>query len=215
MRWMRARARRYADLFDGYRIDHLVGLYRTYVRPIDKNVPAFFDPADEPGQLALGETLTGIFLASGAEIIAEDLGVIPPFVRESMARQGLPGIKVLQWERHWDAPGQPPIDPREFPELSVATTGTHDIEPLAVTDDGRAEEQRAAVLQLLLAAGSNLTLIPLQDVFGWTDRTNTPAVVDEINWSWRLPWPIDTWLDRRETVARADQLRSWTRAADR
>lgn len=213
--WMRARARRYTDLYDGYRIDHLVGLYRAYVRPLDKSVPAFFDPADEPAQIALGEKLTGIFLASGAAIIAEDLGVIPPFVRESMARQQMHGLKVLRWERHWNDPGQPPIDPREFPELSVATTGTHDIEPLASTKDGQTEEQRAAVLQSLLAAGSNLTLIPLQDVFGWTERTNTPGVIDEINWTWRLPWPIETWLDREDTVARADQLRAWTRAAGR
>jgi len=213
--WMRARARRYAHLYDGYRIDHLVGLYRTYVRPIDKTVPAFFDPADEPEQIALGEELIGIFLASGAEIIAEDLGVIPPFVRESMARLRLPGIKVLRWERHWHDAGQPPIDPRDFPALSVATTGTHDIEPLALTDDGRTEEQREVVLQSLLASGSNLTLIPLQDVFGWTERTNTPAVVDEINWTWRLPWPIDTWLDRPDTIARADQLRRWTRSVGR
>src|SRR5262249_28737723 len=28
-RWLRERARRSADLFDGYRIDHLVGFYRT------------------------------------------------------------------------------------------------------------------------------------------------------------------------------------------
>ena len=42
---MRARARRYGDLYDGYRIDHLVGLYRTYVRPIDQTIAAFFDPA--------------------------------------------------------------------------------------------------------------------------------------------------------------------------
>ena len=35
--WMRARARRYGDLYDGFRIDHLVGLYRT-VRPADRQV---------------------------------------------------------------------------------------------------------------------------------------------------------------------------------
>ena len=32
-RWLRERARRSADLYDGYRIDHLVGFYRTYARP--------------------------------------------------------------------------------------------------------------------------------------------------------------------------------------
>ncbi len=215
--WMRARARRYAALYDGFRIDHLVGLYRMYVRPIDKRLPAFFEPGDEPAQIRLGERLIGI-LGSGTpspELIAEDLGVIPPFVRESMARLDLPGLKVLRWERHWDRPEKPLIDPRDFPELSVATTGTHDIEPLAATDDGQSDAQRSARLRSLLAAGSCLTLIPLQDVFGWTDRINTPAVVDEVNWTWRLPWPVDAWLDREDTIAQADRLRAWTRAAGR
>jgi len=215
--WMRARSRRYADLYDGYRIDHLVGLFRTYVRPIDKTVDPFFDPVEEADQAALGETLIRIFTGapSQPDVIAEDLGSIPPFVRGSMARLELPGLKVLRWERHWDRDGQAPIDPVEFPECSVATTGTHDIEPLAATPEGATEEQRVAVMQSLLSAGSCLTLIPLQDVFGWADRINTPAVVDEVNWTWRLPWTVDSWLDREETVSRADQLKAWTRSAGR
>ena len=215
--WMRARARRYGDLYDGFRIDHLVGLYRMYVRPIDKAQQAFFDPGDEPSQIALGEMLVGILSGSEKEpsVIAEDLGSIPPFVRESMVRLDLPGLKVLRWERHWDREARPLIDPAEFPERSVATTGTHDIEPLAATPEGETEEQRAAILQSLLAAGSSLTLIPLQDVFGWTDRINTPAVVDEMNWTWRVKWPVDTWLNPEEAMERADQLKAWTRAAGR
>ncbi|MEP6782087.1 MAG: 4-alpha-glucanotransferase [Acidobacteriota bacterium] len=215
--WMRARARRYADLYDGYRIDHLVGLYRTYVRPIDKSQPAFFDPAEEPAQIDLGEKLIQLFAGTDTppSLIAEDLGTIPPFVRESMTRLDLPGLKVLRWEKHWDRDGQPPIDPAEFPERSVATTGTHDVEPLAAMLEGATEELRVAVMQSLLSAGSCLTLIPVQDIFGWADRINTPAVVDELNWTWRLPWIVDTWLDREETVARADQLKEWTRSAGR
>ncbi len=227
--WMRMRARRYAALFDGFRIDHLVGLYRTYIRPIDQAVPAFFEPAGEPAQIALGETLVNVLRSGGGPggvgggpglqsrpyVIAEDLGVIPPFVRESMARLSLPGLKVLRWERHWALADQPLVDPRELPELSVATTGTHDIEPLAATPEGESEAGREAVLASLLSAGSELTLIPLQDVFGWTERINTPAVVDEVNWTWRLPWPVDTWLDREDTIARADWLKALTRAAGR
>ena len=215
--WMRARARRYGDLYDGYRIDHLVGLYRIYVRPIDKSIAAFFDPPGQPSQIALGETLIEIFAAaeSRPELIAEDLGSVPSFVRASMERLNLPGLKVLRWERHWDREGQPHIDPQDFPERSVATTGTHDIEPLAATPEGATDQSRAAIVQSLLSAASFLTLIPLQDVFGWTDRINTPAVVDDVNWTWRLPWTVDTWLDREETVARADQLKAWTREAGR
>jgi 4-alpha-glucanotransferase len=221
--WMRHRARRYAALYDGYRIDHLVGLYRMYVRPIDKSREPFFDPADEHSQTELGETLVAVLRdhpnpkpqAPSPEVFAEDLGSIPPFVRHSMARLALPGLKVLRWEKHWDLEGQPPIDPSTFPEKSVATTGTHDIEPLAATPEGETAAQREAVLQSLLAAGSALALIPLQDIFGWTDRINTPAVVDDINWTWRLPWPVEAWLQEREPASRADQLKSWTRGHDR
>jgi 4-alpha-glucanotransferase len=222
--WMRNRARRYSGLYDGYRIDHLVGLYRMYVRPIDKSRPAFFEPTDEVSQQQLGETLVQILRgqhssarpqAPGPEVFAEDLGSIPPFVRASMTRLQLPGVKVLRWEKHWDRDGTPPIDPATFPELSVATTGTHDIEPLAATPDGETSEQRAATLQSLLSAGSALTLLPLQDVFGWADRINTPAVVDDVNWTWRLPWPVDAWLAEDEPLARADELKSWTRNHNR
>jgi 4-alpha-glucanotransferase len=149
------------------------------------------------------------------DLIAEDLGLVPDFVRESMARLDLPGLKVLRWERHWDRPDHPSIDPREFSERSVATTGTHDIEPLAATADGATSDQRAATLQALMSAGSWLVLIPLQDVFGWTDRINTPAVVDDLNWTWQLPWPVDTWLDHPQAMAAADRLRTWTRVANR
>jgi len=214
---MRSRARRYGALYDGFRIDHLVGLYRMYVRPIDKANDAFFDPSTEPAQIALGETLVGILAGADTrpEVIAEDLGMVPAFVRESMARLDLPGLKVLRWERHRDRDGELPIDPPDFSERSVATTGTHDIEPLAATAEGQTEEQRSATVQSLLSAGSYLTLLPLQDVFGWTDRINTPAVVDEINWTWRVKWPVDRWLSPGEAMERADQLKALTRAAGR
>jgi 4-alpha-glucanotransferase len=210
--WMRQRARRYADLFDGFRIDHLVGLYRTWVRPLDKTQPPHFEPADEADQRALGEALVGVFVASGAEVFAEDLGTVPEFVRESLTGLGVPGFKVLQWEKHWDAPGQPPIDPRTFPESSVATTGTHDIDPLAVELGPEAVEQ---MVRSLLESGSYLSLLPLQDVFGWIDRINTPAVVNDVNWTWRVPRPLDTWSAWPEAVARRERLRTLTRAAGR
>ena len=39
--------------------------------------------------------------------------------------------------------------------------------------------------------GSDLTLLPLQDVFGWRDRINEPGTVNDRNWTFRLPWPVD------------------------
>ena len=75
----------------------------------------FFTPADEPAQLALGERLLELFRGAGAEIIAEDLGTVPDFVRASLARLGVPGFRVFRWERHWHTTGQPFRDPSEYP----------------------------------------------------------------------------------------------------
>ena len=47
--WFQHRARRMADLFDGFRVDHVVGLFRTWVFPLDGR-PSYFTPADEPSQ---------------------------------------------------------------------------------------------------------------------------------------------------------------------
>jgi 4-alpha-glucanotransferase len=89
-RWLRQRARRSARLFHGYRIDHLVGFYRTFSRPLD-SAHGSFDPADQQDQLALGERLMAIFAGCGARIIAEDLGVVPDFVRASLTKLAIPG----------------------------------------------------------------------------------------------------------------------------
>jgi 4-alpha-glucanotransferase len=230
--WLRQRARRSAALYDGYRVDHLVGFYRTYVRP-SGDVPPFFTPALEADQLALGEALLRMFLASGPAIIAEDLGTIPDFVRASLGRLQVPGYRVLRWEREWERPGQPFLDPATYPPLSVATSGTHDTPPLAAWwDDATDEERRAftaipamrhlaaaasgpygselrdAILAALYGSGSNLVILPIQDVFGWRDQINVPASTSRKNWTYRLPWPIDRWGEQEQARDAAERLRS-------
>ena len=88
--WLDQRSRRCTDLFDGFRVDHLVGFYRTFVR--DREGHKCFVPAEEPVQLAQGERLLRLFASHGATIVAEDLGTVPDFVRESMASLGVPGL---------------------------------------------------------------------------------------------------------------------------
>ena len=109
----------------------------------------------------------------------------------------------------------------------MATTGTHDTEPLVTWWRDAPTEERAAVVALPLvrarlgkdaaaspvvagaihtalleavyASRSELVIVPVQDVFGWADRINTPAVVDDVNWTWRLPWTVEQMS--REPVA--------------
>ncbi len=234
--WLRERARRSAALYDGYRIDHLVGFYRTYVIPNDGSKPRF-RPAGEPEQLAQGERVLGVFRQERATIIAEDLGIVPDFVRASLARLDIPGYRVLRWERKWHESGQPFRDPVAYPPGSVATSGTHDTEPMAVWWDSAAEDEREkvgkipmlqaalatcdlatetftpalrdALLEVLFASGSDLLLLPIQDVFGWRDRVNIPAKVSGDNWTYRLPWPVDTLDHQPDAQECAARLRRW------
>ena len=227
--WIRNRARRMAALYDGYRVDHLVGLYRTFGRP-PVGEP-FFNPFDEPTQVAQGETILGILAEPGADIIAEDLGVVPDFVRASLSRLGVPGCKVLRWERDWHAQGHPFIDPRAYPARSAAMTGTHDTETLAGWwATAQAEERHAlsvllshtgagqfdpatpwspdlhrAILSVMFASGSDDLFLPIQDVFGWFDRINIPATVGEHNWTWKLPRATDR-LNDADFAVRAAEL---------
>ena len=213
-RWLAARARRSAELYDGYRVDHLVGFFRTYVR--NRDGTAAFVPSVEQEQMLQGERVLDVLSATGARIIAEDLGVIPDFVRETLTRLEIPGYKVFRWEREWEAEGRPFKDPLAYPPSSVATSGTHDTETLAQWwDEAPSEERHAAsaiacmsppgcdpeeafgdrtrdaILQVLYASGSDIVLLPIHDIFGWRDRVNTPAVISEQNWTWRLPWPVE------------------------
>lgn len=236
--WLRQRARRCAELFDGFRVDHLVGFYRTFVRERDGRT--YFIPADEPAQLQQGEELMRLFQESGAATIAEDLGTVPDFVRASLTRLGVPGLKVLRWEREWEREPQPFRDPARYPATSVGISGTHDTETVAEWWDNAdaaervqavrlpvfeaagitAEEPfsdriRDAVIEALFASGSDLVLLPVQDVFGWRDRINVPARVDAKNWSWRLPWPTDRLTTETEARERAAYLRELAKRYDR
>ncbi len=235
-RWLRDRARRNRDLYDGYRVDHVVGFYRTFGRPSDGGEP-FFTPAVEAEQTALGARVLTLLQEPGAEIIAEDLGTVPDFVRASMAELHVPGFRVLRWERRWLEKEQPFRDPAGYPPDSVATSGTHDTAPMAVwwanaPDDERQQLNRlptiqritqgagllkescdaivrATLLEALFASGSDLLLLPVQDVFGWSDRINEPATVTPENWTFHLPWPCDRLNDIPEARKVQAQLHAW------
>jgi len=236
-RWLHSRARRSAALYDGYRVDHLVGFFRTYSRPRTGEGEPVFSPSKQVAQLRLGERVLNIFREAGSEIIAEDLGTVPDFVRASLSILGVPGFRVLRWEREWEEDGKPFRDPADYPANSVATTGTHDTEPMIAWWEAADEEERQAaaevpsikkaagdvdlldapfvpavrdaLLEAMFASASNILLLPVQDVFGWRGRINEPATVSDENWSFRLPWPVDRMASEPEARERQAALRQW------
>ena len=223
--WLHLRAFRAAELYDAFRVDHVVGLYRTYARPIDKS-PPFFIPAAEPEQREQGERILQL-LGEKGEVLAEDLGTVPDFVRASLAAQEIPGTKVLRWENDRGVPR----DVSRFPHVSVAVTGTHDTESLASWWEGLADwerdlqlrqpqiapvrgpaqkqytpQTRAALLELAYVSNSDALLTPVTDALGWSERMNTPGTVGTHNWTLRLPWTSEQLFSASEPVATAREL---------
>ena len=230
--WIRARTRHAARLYDRFRLDHVVGYFRMWVKP--PGGAGRFEPAEEAAQRDRGTRVMRAILGEAegsAHVVAEDLGLIPPFVRMALGDLGVPGYRVIPWER--DA-AQHFRDPRAFPPVSVASLSTHDTKPITTwwndfspTEqqelarlggfDARAPaaERGLALLGLLVDATSALTLTLGQEILGTGERINTPGTVSEENWTYRLPKPLED-LEADPTVrARFDALRARTAGAQR
>jgi len=215
---IRRRVRHARELFDLIRIDHVVGLFRTYAFGSDAEALGDFDPLDEDDQRAQGEEIVRIVKdeAGQMEVFAEDLGMVPAFVRASLRALGVPGYKVMRWEREWDVATQPFIKPMDYLEVSVATTGTHDTDTMAewwraagvderrqfvaafgldgavkVKCDALSESAVEAIIGALYSAPSRIAIAPIQDLFGWDSRVNIPGTVNAENWKWRLPFALE------------------------
>jgi 4-alpha-glucanotransferase len=210
--WLRARAARAAELFDAFRIDHVLGFYRMYV--VGPGTSRRFVPPTEAEQVEQGERLLAVLRAAAAPatVIGEDLGAVPRYVRRSLAALDVPGYRVLRWE---DDAGVF-RDPRSWPVPSVATSGTHDTSSLVtwwedeLGDSGRralaavplfaplrgagpawTPAVHATLLDGLYAAASALAVLPFPDAAGERARINVPATVGAANWGYRLPWTVE------------------------
>jgi 4-alpha-glucanotransferase len=225
--WLRFRAKKAASYFDVRRVDHALGYFRQWIRD-GSNTYGRFIPPDEPSQRSLGEKLFRLVSAEAA-ILAEDLGMVPSFVREILTQLGIPGYRVLRWER--DDPGVY-RNPHEFPKTSLVTTGTHDTETLREWWENLPQTERDAVanaypelhgvaptaeftpmlhralLSAAEAAASLICVVPWQDVLGTRDRINLPGTMTESNWSYRIEQPVEE-LKMREETRRAAEMMSW------
>jgi 4-alpha-glucanotransferase len=239
LKWLRARTRHASRLYDRFRLDHVVGYFRMFIRKPGQR--GYFDPDGEAVQRTHGEWVLRAMMEEAArggegegsgnghtaQIIAEDLGVIPPFVRQTLRELGVPGYKVIPWEKDEGPNGGTFRDPSKFDAVSVATWSTHDtapitawwddltgtereqLEKLAKIPRGASDDQRLfALLALLFKSNASLTLTLVQELLGERARINTPATVGEGNWTYRLPKPIED-LERDDGVnARLEGVRA-------
>jgi glycogen operon protein len=119
------------------RIDHAFSLARLYW------IPRGSDPRSGTYVGYPLDDLRGIVaLASVRErcvVIGEDLGTVPDGFREVMEATGILAYRVLFFERRADGTF---AAPEEYPQLALATSGTHDLPTIAAWLRGEDAELR-------------------------------------------------------------------------
>jgi 4-alpha-glucanotransferase len=150
---------------------------------------------------------------------AEDLGVGTACVPRVLRELGILSLKVVRWERDWDAEGQPYVPYADYPALSVCATSVHDSSTLREWWDRGADRDVFAafngapslprsynpgtarvLLRKAASAGSAVRVFPIIDLLHlvprWyapdsaSERINVPGTSNDFNWTWRLPATI-------------------------
>ena len=162
--WWRARLCLARKVFGLCRVDHVMGLFRIYAFPwtpehnaeflaLDASkaairtggrLPGFRPfPDDTRDHIAAnqrqGEELLRVTLeaAGNMTVVAEDLGVVPDYVRATLQRLGVPGFRVPVLFRNLNGRY---ADPARYPRLSITQPSTHDHPSLAAAWSARWQE---------------------------------------------------------------------------
>ena len=177
--WVRL-MRQNLRLFDFVRVDHFRGLVAYWEVPATENT-AINGTWIEAPVVDLFNELTKRFPL--LPIIAEDLGLITPDVREVIQRFELPGMKILLFAFGEDLPSHPYI-PHNLVKNCLIYTGTHDNNTVRGWFEGEAtpEEKRRLfdylgrkvsadeihweLTRLAMMSVANVAIIPMQDILG-------------------------------------------------
>jgi 4-alpha-glucanotransferase len=215
--WWMQRMKHNLKLFNMVRIDHFRGLVAYWEVPADEKNAINGKWVEAPAEDFFNVLLEHF---PDSPIIAEDLGIITPDVRESMDRFGFPGMKVLLFAFGDDANN--PYLPHNHVKNCVLYTGTHDnntirgwfeIEATPEVKNklfrylGRkvsVQNVHWELIRLAMMSVANMVIFPMQDILGLGEeaRMNYPSTAQG-NWEWQL-------LSDQLTPSLAQKLREMT-----
>ena len=130
-RYVRQKMKCAEALFDLFRIDHFVGMFRLWTislsEPLEHaGMHGSFDPQDDRLWKAHGQKILGVMLGSAKMLpCAEDLGVVPKCSYEILEEYKIPGSDVQRWVRNWGKDYQFKSGDI-YRENSMAMLSTHD-----------------------------------------------------------------------------------------
>ena len=183
----------------GVRIDHIVGLMDPYVYN-DKNHSHQGRLYSELYRGTNGQNNDRILRQivipaankvglSASNIIAEDLGYMPPGTKETLNNLGIGGISVTQWmnaHEVWNAPA-----------TNAIMVSNHDTASAKELYPDKME-RRNKFIELFSSGAKNVQIF-WTDLFGIGERYNMPGVSGDQNWSLRLKSDfVDTYHKRLE-----------------
>ena len=201
--WWTRRMANCMKLYDVVRIDHFRGFDEYFSIPYGAENAIGGHWEKGPGI----DLFRKVEQALGwKQVIAEDLGYVTDSVRQLVHDSGFPGMKVLEFAfDSRDSGCANDYLPHNYPENSVAYTGTHDNETIAgwwksimakerklardylcdnYTPD---KELHKCFISLVMRSSAKLCVIPMQDYMGLDNscRMNQPSTVGK-NWKWRI-----------------------------
>jgi 4-alpha-glucanotransferase len=206
--WWQIRLKCAEKLYHIYRIDHVIGLFRTW------STEGSFVPSNPDEWPRLGKTTLEHLLSFSTMFpIAEDLGVMSPSMRAVLQQMKICTTKVMRWEL------KTPL--KNYNPFSMTTLATHDMEPTPLWWKNCPQEAEAlaklkgwiyqpelthdqtfSLLQDAHSTSSYFHINPLQEYLYLFpelhaptldhDRINTPGIVSSENWSFKFHCPIRT-----------------------
>jgi 4-alpha-glucanotransferase len=218
--WWVKRFEHALGLFDLVRIDHFRGFAGYWEIPASEETAVRGKWVEAPAQ-DFFKTLFRHFAI--LPIIAEDLGVITPDVRELMHSFRFPGMKVLQFAFYGNV-AENPFAPHNHVKDCVVYTGTHDNnttrgwfkQELSASDKaqlmqylGRSVDENDIhwhMIREAMVSVANMCIVPLQDFLGLDEeaRMNLPAIAHG-NWGWRFRHE-DLTPDLASTISRLTRM---------
>ncbi len=173
------------------RIDHVMGLHRLYW------IPEMRDARDGAYVRYPAEELYAILCIESHRhrtvLVGEDLGTVPPGIREAMTRRDLRRMYVVPFERRDDRPdGLAPV-----PDGAVASLNTHDMPPFAEYwrqsgESEKADQALRRLLQRLAKSPAGLVLINLEDLWLEERPQNLPGTSGPENWTRKAELDLET-----------------------
>ena len=213
----------------GVRLDHVMGLFRLFWIP-DGMTAAQGAYARYPAATLLA-LLANESRKSGAFVVGEDLGLVPPTVRKHLRQRGSLSYRLLWFEGS---------EPQRWPRDAVASVGTHDLPTVAgiwtltepeqrlhhlreklvnmthtLTDATPPVDVAVAAYTALARGRPRIVLASLEDALGVSERPNVPGTTTEFpNWRLALPSSLEE-IEAAKGVRRiADAMNAAGRSAN-